>query len=504
MAAAGFASREHSAELSKALDILSRLPHAQLISEETKTEWLRRVISIEPERLAWHAARAGGFGSSEVGTLVRGYRGEYDFFSSPREIVAGKLLIAAPDGGDGNTRRGIIMEPVIRDEFRAKYNAIPRDDIVQAMAKVRGTPTKPWLVGNPDDVVGIPTPDPERPGHFVSKLYMVDYKAPNEKTFKDTAAKDRVKFDYQCQLHHLKMVAEEAQKYCEEPFVLSGLLLVSLDYSRFDLDVRDIQYDPTLDADLITACNHYWWDFLQRGMLPPIEKPQQFKPERLPDGAMDILEALSLEFLAAKQIVEAGEIAMEEAKQKILRVTANEVFDGTKLILPGTVLSATRKVDRGEVLSMCARFGIPIDAKAIEADESAALADLIEAIAAAGYDTSRCTKEKQNVIQTRSHSGPHVELLAREREEAVKRLDSFLLEAAKRGIPDLTLDPLEAKAAKKTKKDAKAVAKAATVENPTQPAESPGDQVTKEADPAAPAPVIPQAPSRARSIFARP
>ena len=68
--------------------------------------------------------RLAGFGASEIGILVGEQRGLYSPFSTAREVVARKLLLDPPTPANPHQRRGILLEPLIRETFLRQSGAI--------------------------------------------------------------------------------------------------------------------------------------------------------------------------------------------------------------------------------------------------------------------------------------------------------------------------------------------------------------------------------------------
>lgn len=160
------------AEAYRRIDLITRgVPG---IPDERKQDWIERVMRIDPKRLLWHADRLMGFGGSEVGTLVcenenlgRGV------FTTARRIVMGKLLMAAPEMSNATMMIGSVMEPLVQEAFHAEYaqfDCHTDEAAYKAIADLQSldrnfSRKRPWLVGNPDDIVMIK-----------GKRFLVDYK----------------------------------------------------------------------------------------------------------------------------------------------------------------------------------------------------------------------------------------------------------------------------------------------------------------------------------------
>lgn len=98
--------------------------------------------TFEPGTPEWHAARANGIGGSEVAAVLG-----ISPFESRFSLYHRKAGTIGPVAENDAMRCGKLLEPVIRDVFRADHPDIP---IVEA-----GTwrsVARPWQIANPDGV----------------------------------------------------------------------------------------------------------------------------------------------------------------------------------------------------------------------------------------------------------------------------------------------------------------------------------------------------------------
>ena len=97
-------------------------------------------------------------------------------------VVARKLLLTLPRRANPHQRRGILLEPLIRETFLRQSGAVRQPEWTQRIATHR--PARwPWMQATPDDIV-----------ELAGRRVLVDYKAPRR-----TA--DRGVVPYACQLH---------------------------------------------------------------------------------------------------------------------------------------------------------------------------------------------------------------------------------------------------------------------------------------------------------------
>lgn len=382
----------------QAAQLISDLPQRKHITDETVLRWVESVCAADPKRLRWHARRLGGFGGSDIGALVLGYRGESDFFSNPRAIVASKLMLDPPDEVGGDAKRGVYLEPMIRDNFRAKYSAEPLTSERNAMlmSKPLGTDTDPsWLYGEPDDVVAIS-------GH----TYIVDYKSPRPSVLEECRKNGVVKFEYSCQLHQMRLLALRAQVKPD------GLLLAAHDMIEWDLDVREVPHDPQLEVDILEAGNKYWNEYVMQGILPAVNSAPEFDLASLPADQRAKLDQFGEQYVAMRQVEKAAKESATLAVQGITEITKAYQVNDQKIVLPGSSVAASHSLDPSEVQRLTARLGDEFDQDKLTSGGQTYLAELFEKIKTAlPEDAGTCIVESHSVSMSRARSGPQRDLI---------------------------------------------------------------------------------------------
>ena len=228
---------------------LGRLPQAARFGPGRAGAWvaeLRRqeadgaLGGLTPEQ---HLRRLGGFGASEIGVLVEERRGVYSPFATARELVARKLLLEFSPPADEHMRRGIAMEPLIRETFLRQTGATRLEALTRQVA-AHSPARHPWMQCTPDDFV-----------ELNGRLVLVDYKAPAE----PLAA---LPLPYACQLHQIGLIAEDLG------YPVDLRALVAWNHPRGRPEVLVCDFDPALAAEIVEAGEHHWHDVL-RGELPP-------------------------------------------------------------------------------------------------------------------------------------------------------------------------------------------------------------------------------------------
>jgi hypothetical protein len=314
---------------------IDSLPQRELISEADARAWVTEVVGKYGELALWHAARAGGFGGSQIGALVRNYLGERaDHEQSARSIVEGALLMRVPDETNAHMRRGIAMEPQHRRWFLEKYGC--RRDVEGFALLSKSVGTRPWMRYSPDDLVFMDQYDAA--GQLLgSRRVLIDYKAPSS-----VDQVEQVSFQYICQLHMGRLVCESAGLAVDE------LMLSQFDWANWGLKDDQIIHMPELDALVEEAGDHYW-GFVMRGEVPPyVNKP------RLDADAQEELRATvgehALRLAGFKAMANVLNNKIKELEGVVKPAVARFRLGAKGVSLNGLNFSASAKFDSTEVL----------------------------------------------------------------------------------------------------------------------------------------------------------
>lgn len=275
---------------------LRRLPQAPRFTdrqaEAWAAEWGRQPTAdaLGGLTLEQHLRRLGGFGASEIGVLVEERRGGYSPFATARELVARKLLLEFPAPADEHMRRGIAMEPLIREAFLRQTGATRLEGLTRQVA-AHSPARHPWMQCTPDDFVELD-----------GRLVLVDYKAPVE----PLAA---LSLPYACQLHQIGLIAEDLG------YPVDGRALVAWNHPRGRPEVLVCAFDPALATEIVEAGEHYW-DCVLRGELPPwpARGGLALNLADLSPEAKAELEALAERWLRLEVLAKESERLTEEAR----------------------------------------------------------------------------------------------------------------------------------------------------------------------------------------------
>jgi len=280
---------------------LRRLPQAPRFTdrqtEAWAVEWARQPTAdaLGGLTLAQHLRRLGGFGASEIGVLVEERRGVYSPFATAREVVARKLLLEFPRSGNEHLRRGIAMEPLIRETFLRQTGAVRLEALTRRVA-AHSPARYPWMQCTPDDFVALD-----------GRLVLVDYKAPAE----PLAA---LPLPYACQLHQIGLIAEDLG------YSVDGRALVAWNHPRGRPEVLACAFDPALAAEIVAAGEHYWNAHVLAGELPPwpARGGLALNLAELSPAAKVELEALAERWLRLEVLAQESERLTGEARAALV------------------------------------------------------------------------------------------------------------------------------------------------------------------------------------------
>ena len=291
---------------------LRALPQARHLDAERMATWWQAARALAATDAfgssltpAQQLRRLAGFGASEIGILVGEQRGLYSPFSTAREVVARKLLLDPPTPANPHQRRGILLEPLIRETFLRQSGAVRQPEWTQRIATHR--PARwPWMQATPDDVV-----------ELAGRRVLVDYKAPAEPL-------TEVSLPYACQLHQAGLIAADLG------YAVDARVLVAWNHPRGTPEVLVCAHDPALEAEIVAAGTHYWNAYVLPGVLPPwpTRAPLALELADLSLAAKADIEALAERWLRLELLAKETQRLHEDAHAQLLaRCRAHHLAD---------------------------------------------------------------------------------------------------------------------------------------------------------------------------------
>lgn len=304
------------------------LPQRGAIVEADARAWVDSVVGEYGDLALWHATRAGGFGGSQIGGLVKNFMNERaDHDQSAHDIVAGALLRKLPDEPNGPMRRGVAMEPQHRRWFHDKYGSRRDEHGFALLSKSVGP--RSWMRYSPDDLAFMPGPDGK------DRRILIDYKAPSSV---DQGAS--VAFQYSCQLHMGRMVCEHVG------LSVDGLLLSQFDWANWALKDDDVPMIAELDALIAEAGDHYW-DYVLRGELPKYIRKDRLEHE---EALRERLGPKSIMLARLKAMSSVIDGHVKKLEEQVKPEIAKFRLGRSKVLLDGISYSATPKFTEASVL----------------------------------------------------------------------------------------------------------------------------------------------------------
>jgi hypothetical protein len=307
---------------------IDALPQRGAIVEADARAWVDGVVGEFGELALWHATRAGGFGGSQIGALVKNFVGERaDHGQSAHDVVAGALLRKMPDEANGPMRRGVAMEPQHRRWFHEKYGSRRDEQGFALLSKSVGP--RSWMRYSPDDLAFMVAPD------GAERRILIDYKSPSNV---DSGAV--VAFEYACQLHMGRMVCHHVG------LPVDGLLLSQFDWANWSLKDDDVPVLAELDNLILQAGDHYW-DHVLRGELPKYIRKERLEQE---DALREQLGPKSIMLARLKAMSSVIDVHIKTLEDQVKPEVAKYRLGRSKVILDGISYSASPKFTEAAVL----------------------------------------------------------------------------------------------------------------------------------------------------------
>lgn len=327
-------SADRQAIAARCRQIIDSHQHREVLKEADIRGWIADVVGRFGDMAIWHAVRAGGFGGSEIGVLVKNHAGvRGDHMQSAHDIIEGKLLRRVPDEETSVLARGHDNESRHAEFFWKKYGCQRDQAAFSALSNAQGK--HPWMRYSPDEVVLLPAsqPNPALGGQKLQR-WLADYKAP---TTVDQS--EKVSFQYVCQLHQGAILC------AEQGIHLDNLVLSQFDWANWGLKDDQIVYDPELSQQIVVAGDHYW-DMVLRAEVPRYVVRPRF------DGEQALREAFGEKAQRLAQMLATQKALAEQTdalKAELREALKDQRMAGTRLALGELNISAAVSVDDDKV-----------------------------------------------------------------------------------------------------------------------------------------------------------
>lgn len=454
--------------ISRLQALVDRLPQRPAIEARNAVRWVDRTVAMAVKRMEvehgeaatvghvhghalWHLRRASAIGGSEIGTVLRHFRGETGGFGNAHNLVLEKLLVLSPMPGTPEMERGNRAEPWLQRMYH-EGRGVATDR--EGLDRLRGFRwgRLPQIVGTPDDIV-----------LEGGTRKLVDYKCPSADVAADYA-RSGISFDYVAQVHHYNILAQAAGT------AIDAMEVAVFDARHFRIVSYPVPWDRDLAREMLQGARRIWNDHVMTGSAP-----DTIGPDALDTDNPDIRD-MAAQVSVMKVVAEEFGTRQAEMLKRIYAMGSewHEVSTG-RLDLGFANIERQRAWKEDILEDLAARAGIDVadfrvstdklDADRAEAHLKAileglgqtdaslqraldALADeglpmksrldaerLVEHLEAIGVDPMEAADVKERFSLTRKKKGSEAEILRGIRMEAIDLVDSIeetLEEAAPR------------------------------------------------------------------------
>jgi len=333
--------------------LIDRLPQRPVIQDHHVNRWLDRTIAMSIGRVEmehgegnasvghvhahalWHVRRASAIGGSEMGTIVKHFRGDRGNFTSAKNLALEKLLIMAPQRSTPEMARGNRAEPWLQRMYHEEHGVRSDLDALGLMKGYRWS-RMPQMVGTPDDIVILPD----------GRRRLVDYKCPSADVNADYE-KNGVSFDYVCQVHHYGILAQSAGGRFDE------MEVATFDPRYFLIHQYAVARDTDLIQEIMRAARTFWDEFVMNGLVP-----DDIAPDALEIREGEMYE-LGVQAAILKMMADEVEVRKTELLSRISAMGSewHELATG-KLDLGFASFTRARKWDEAALTELAQSVGI--------------------------------------------------------------------------------------------------------------------------------------------------
>ena len=333
--------------------LIDRLPQRAVIQDHHATRWLERTIAMSIERVElehgegnasiaqvhshalWHVRRASAIGGSEIGTIVKHFRGDRGNFTSAKNLAMEKLLIMSPQRSTPEMARGNRAEPWLQRMYHEQHGVRSDEAMLDLMKGYRWS-RLPQLVGTPDDIVILPD----------GRRRLVDYKCPSADV-NEEYEKNGVSFDYVCQVHHYGILSQSSGGRFDE------MEVAVFDPRYFVIHQYKVERDTALIQEIMKAGQVFWDEFVMHGLIP----------DDLAPDALEIQEGemydLGVQAVMLKVMGDELEVRRKEILSRISAMGSewHELATG-KLDMGFASFTRARKWDEAALIDLAGAIGV--------------------------------------------------------------------------------------------------------------------------------------------------
>lgn len=340
-------------------ELIDHLPQRALIQDHHATAWVDRTMQIASERMTlelgeenatigdvhahclWHVRRASAVGGSEIGTIVKHFRGETGNFTNARNLVMDKLLIMSPMPGTEEMSRGVRAEPIIQKMYLDDRKLVSDEESLEILKGFRWEKL-PFMVGTPDDLCLPLDGDPKM-------LKITDYKCPSADVNAEYE-KNGISFDYRCQVHHYAILCHAAKVFFRD------MEIACFDPRSFKMISYPVELDTELIREMMKAAQTFWNDFVMEGVLPEVPGPAKLEVDN--QQMRDLATQLTVMKIVEDEI--KNRKAELQSRIKAIGDEANELSEG-KLDLGYAAFTRKRTWKEDELIALATAAGVDLE-----------------------------------------------------------------------------------------------------------------------------------------------
>jgi predicted phage-related endonuclease len=333
--------------------LIGLLPQRPVIQDHHATRWLERTVTMSIERVElehgegnatvgdvhkhalWHVRRASAIGGSEMGTIVKHFRGDRGNFTSAKNLAMEKLLIMSPQRSTPEMARGNRAEPWLQRMYHEQHGVRSDEAMLDLMKGYRWS-RLPQLVGTPDDIVILPD----------DRRRLVDYKCPSADVNAEYEKKG-VSFDYVCQVHHYGILSQASGGRFDE------MEVAVFDPRYFVIHQYKVERDPALIQEIMKAGQVFWDEFVMNGLIPDDLSPDALE---IQEGEM---YDLGVQAVMLKVMGDELELRRKELLERISAMGSewHELATG-KLDMGFASFTRARKWDEAALVELARAVGL--------------------------------------------------------------------------------------------------------------------------------------------------
>ena len=357
---------------------VDKLPQRSVIPDAVAERWIDGILKLDPQRALWHVRRAGGFGGSEVGELLLERNREKHDLKSANNIVRDKLLLNLPDKANIYMARGTILEIVAQALYHRLMGSRSIANNPDVAAAFNKPGSKPFIVGNPDDVTrnadeSLVIPDfkvrsnlewdSPLPFVYIAQIHWYghifqhnhDSDEPIRYSLGEMDIPGRMADDVMAKLEGDTLSDSEKQALVDN----TAATVANLNIPGLGMRITSFDRNEKLEKDLIDTAGWFWENHVLEGK--PYVRPGTTLEADVTDAVKEKVHHQMNLFLKAKLGNKVGEETAKEAQENVLNLLRTYDFENWPFRIPGLTHSQSKKLDVTAAANALIAKGHPAD-----------------------------------------------------------------------------------------------------------------------------------------------